>query len=244
MKNLRKLKCAYCGKVLSEKQKRQECCSLSCSSRLAASRAGKRINDKNYKCKKCGKFFHPKESNRVVYCSRECSFADAKNWPWMQKTGRFKAPMKCRIWFHDCKVCGEHLPTNYHGHLCENHRPGRKREECLYCGQALSGVKSKFCSHLCRRKYQKDSDPQYWEWLFWGNRKGVCLVCGDEFVKQFEHHIYCGKSCANKGRNFLRGNFMPSAQDAKRLGLEDTYEQLFLLKKEINHDYQRKAGNR
>ena len=63
---------------------------------------------KSPKCKTCGKEItrrqHGKE-DKMMYCSRKCSYADIENWP--NHTRHRDSTKYCRVYFVKCPVCGK-----------------------------------------------------------------------------------------------------------------------------------------
>lgn len=120
------------------------------------------------KCLHCLNMFEPKESNRTVYCSRKCGFADGlrvgSGTRAMQRAATY---LRCRVCFGaflgrgECCSSGCSMEIRRQYQLNRYNRLRRVRlpkQACSNCDrkyQPRNGNNTRFCSDVCARRARK-----------------------------------------------------------------------------------------
>jgi len=125
-------------------------------------------------CNNCGKKFKPKKSDRITYCSRECSFTSGKHGMAAHRI----YPIVCYVWIVNCEICGK-----------------------LYIKRRKS--KRNFCSSECKKKnmniymFKRGMTKK-------GIVEKICKGCGIVFVPKYgnKRRSFCSDSCADKFGSF------------------------------------------
>jgi len=159
-----------------------------------------------YICKQCNKPFIPKESNRITFCSRECSFA------YRREHAKPKTKLMPKQNIYICKSCGKQFVHNRYRSYCSEEcrkeisksitlkydmskRP-TKTFTCKECGKEFTtnyGDKRKsYCSIECMDKAQKREDhvknrikskDKFVSHINFNEifirDKGICKICGE-----------------------------------------------------------------
>lgn len=191
-----------------------------CATNTTASRRRKRtavlegIADmKTYICKRCGKEYIPKASDRITYCSRECAFAYRREHPKSPKPRTIIACPVCGTNFErkrgQIKFCSEECRRK---DLCKRDYERNKRKFgglkrpfiCKWCGKEFMpyyGIKKRaFCSKDCTERHgawhakvlkriqDKNKVKGNFSRLAVFKRDAwVCKICGQPVVKDVPH---------------------------------------------------------
>jgi predicted nucleic acid-binding Zn ribbon protein len=209
-------------------------------------------SSRDAKCKNCKKIFKVKSGRKGDYCSRECSYSDAKNWPQnvQRRSNKIKKAPQSRVYFNACRICKMEFPTNSRKNYCVEHNPSRakrtKDQPCICCGKPMAPKKAKFCSAECRHLYGKknpENSRAWHEWFRSGDKEGFC-VCGKQFAKRNPEQMFCSEKCQQRTYSVIHKNNLLSFTEAKRMGMLDVYKQFFELRKEIQNVRQKESRSR
>lgn len=177
-----------CRKVFLSIQQQQKYCSIPCARRHRRAWVT---------CQQCGARYRPKKSNRITYCSRECSYAALKAKK-QERRERIITERSARQQPRSCVICAEtFIPGNINQYLCsEACRDESNRRRAM---------------HLHRE--QQTAKPPI---------RRCCLVCSIEFEVprlrgKSERIKYCSRQCGRKAerkRNQLKRRMEQKARVA------------------------------
>lgn len=193
--------CEHCHKNFTPKSLNQVFCSSEC--RILASNASKKKEPTDVlMCEVCGKEFTRNRTTgkKSKMCSDECRRLKYKNIYEERKKALVRSPTSC---IH----CGKQFAPNRKGQrfCCEECRrewhksirrknPYVKTKICGVCGVEFapaknSGGSQKYCSVSCQNIARQRT------------KKGICLVCGKEYMGRSDNKGFCSRECARKGRS-------------------------------------------
>jgi hypothetical protein len=198
--------CKHCGKTFRPRHRKKTTafCSRDCLYAVIAMPLRT--------CKQCGKTFKPKRTERIVFCSLECSQEYIKhNAKHKERTPtkeclycgkEFQPQMKTRAY---CSVnCAEaHLKELTTKTTRENKNYAIKQvfiKTCQICGQEFktNHSNSRCCSSKCKSRYATLVRPRYKKEISLPCIDCVCEQCGHKFVAIGKRRKYCSKRCACK----------------------------------------------
>lgn len=180
--------CIVCGKEFEAKVPWAKCCSKVCSVKFWHPKTEEELKrfkenkatlvsykNLSYICQYCGKEFIHKNHTANIFCSRECSFAWAKDKKdkkvyirklkmllrkcIKQKERKARDNIENQKHYKVCKNCGKEFYTmNTRIKYCSDCRYKESityTKECVYCGKDFETNRSqqKCCSSECSRKY-------------------------------------------------------------------------------------------
>ena len=154
---------------------------------------------KTYVCKHCGKEYKPKVKDRIIYCSRECSYADKKAKP------------KVKI-IPKCIVCGKEFEGRINKKYCSDECHKEYYKE--YFHNKYLGYKESEQYQLDLEKLRNNYGARPWH-------EKICQHCNKKFKTRETSKTCCAKctkhiknkphkgnvSKARRSRVFMRDNY-------------------------------------
>jgi hypothetical protein len=162
--------CPWCEKRFETTNRRQECCSLTCSNKLRHQRAGRQVT-KKVTCPRCRKEF-AQNKDRKIFCSVDCNIQAHASEKRMQRLIR---KLAYALQSAECLGCKTRFLTGL--------RPLRKREYCTgWCRKRHQERKYEEFKTEMREAYQPVEKKQL-----------VCVIC----ERDFEHAWAKAKTCSD-----------------------------------------------
>lgn len=135
----------------------QKYCSKSCADKFTRAR---RMKGRTTVCKNCGVTYHPKEHNRLTYCSRECGWAAKRKTAEARSTAKRLRKLYERL--KSCRVCRKTFLSkgNHHAVCSDECRLAEARGTglgCVLCGNPrlfVGRYHSSYCE-TCREEVKR-----------------------------------------------------------------------------------------
>jgi len=235
MHNLITRICEQCGKEYETRKPKQKYCSKKCGGE-AFSDKFKGINThgikpNSYVCKHCGKAFTPKASDRITYCSRECSFEDKKAKP--------REPKEKQININICVVCSKEFEGK------------TKKSKCCSDECTKEYRHNEYLEYKASKQYELELSRKrdIYTPIILPIIKKICIRCNKKFETIHKSKLYCSDKCseylhkgniskARKARVFKKDNYKCKLCGKKlRMDKQDTLgsKQPHLLAPTIDH---------
>ena len=165
-----------------------------------------KIKERKFKCAFCGKEVKSNTSllPHESFCDEKCKKKFEEKYPKINKC------LYCKKDFHarksDTKFCSYFCKYNYskenasiYNYICDN---------CLKPFQTKSKKhnKRKFCSWECYQEFDNKRNAK---------QKGVCEICGEEFIKDYPKQRFCSTQCQAKWQSLIKKRAKMPQQSSK-----------------------------
>lgn len=175
--------CVICGNEFEPMYQGQQCCGEGCARQKGARTQRK---PRTHYCRFCGKIIERRRRDRTdkrLYCSRECAFADKAK---------------------KCKTCGKVITGSQSDYCSDECKAKAVYHEikCIVCGKVFRGKNgAKYCSDECRKEKARHDARTYAETKHkLANKQIKCKHCGREFEPEYgtKRRQFCSDFCLKK----------------------------------------------